>query len=81
MEHKTSTSHLEALVKAMARCSPEELAAALAMLPQYHPQGELIVTAAAARVIAEMYSPEDEEAALSHFTKLVALTHDAITKD
>lgn len=73
MNEENNLPHLEALVKAMAACSPEELCAAIAMLPDYLPVGETVVLTAAARVIVDNYTEESEEKVLSQLKDIISL--------
>ena len=73
MSAKNNLPHLENLVKAMAACSPEELCAAIAMLPDYLPVGETVVLTAAARVIVDNYTKESEETVISQLKDIIAL--------
>lgn len=73
MSANNSLPHLETLVKAMAACSPEELCAAIAMLPDYLPVGEAVVLTAAARVIVDNYTEENEGTVLSQLKDIISL--------
>lgn len=73
MSAENNLPHLETLVNAMAACSPEELCAAIAMLPDYLHVGETVVLTAAARVIVDNYTEENEERVLSQLKDIVAL--------
>lgn len=73
MDQEKTQPHLETLVKAMAACSPEELCAAIAMLPDYLPSGEIVVLTAAARVIVDGYTEKDEKTVLSQLKDIIAL--------
>lgn len=73
MSEENKLPHLEALVKAMAACSPEELCAAIAMLPDHLPVGETVVLTAAARVIVDNYTEENEGIVISQLKDIVAL--------
>lgn len=73
MSEENKLPHLETLVKAMAACSPEELCAAIAMLPDYLPVGETVVLTAAARVIVDNYTEESEENVLSKLKDIISL--------
>lgn len=73
MSAENNLPHLETLVKAMAACSPEELCAAIAMLPDYLPVGETVVLTAAARVIVDNYTEENEGTVLSQLKDIISL--------
>ena len=73
MSEENNLPHLETLVKAMAACSPEELCAAIAMLPDYLPSGEMVVLTAAARVIVDNYTEQNEESVLSQLKDIISL--------
>lgn len=73
MDQEKTQPRLETLVKAMAACSPEELCAAIAMLPDYLPSGETVVLTAAARVIVDNYTEENEENVLSQLKDIISL--------
>lgn len=73
MSAENNQPRLETLVKAMAACSPEELCAAIAMLPDYLLVGETVVLTAAARIIVDNYTEENEGSVLSQLKDIVAL--------
>ena len=61
---------LEQLVSAMSACTPQELCAAIAMLPDYANNGLAVVMAAAAKTISEHF--EDTDAAVDKLKDLIS---------
>ena len=63
--------HLEALTKALAECSAEEICAAISLLPDYREDGIVIAFAATARIIMENFQEDAYETVLEGIKGLI----------
>lgn len=79
MKHmeKNNIERLEDLIQDLSKYSGQEIAAAIAMLPDYLNDGLMVVAGAAARVFAEHFQGEALGEALEQFRLLI----DKIQKD
>lgn len=68
---ENNQERLERLVKTMAECTDEELCAAIALLPDYVPNGAALVLAAAAKIVACSFKEEEKYLVLEKFKELV----------
>ncbi len=78
-ETKQNTARLQRLTEALAACTDEEISVAMALLPDYRPNGIAIVTAAMARIVAENVNTSKEEDFLQRFKESIVTTRQIIS--
>ena len=80
-DNTQKTERLQRLTEALTACTDEEISVAIALLPDYRPNGIAIVTAAMARIVAENVGSSKEEDFLQRFKESIATTRQTISNN
>ena len=80
-DNTQKTERLQRLTEALTACTDEEISVAIALLPDYRPNGIAIVTAAMARIVAENVNSSKEEDFLQRFKESIATTRQTINNN